>query len=217
MQVGSSRPSCSGDPAHRLVVHRLGREVAWPRSCRRAAARRPASSRDRALPVRAGATMKTWTSEASSLRQPEAESPEEPELVGCGLLSLGGRSTRAPSRVDPVGTKVVRDRAIERMQPELEGRHDPKVAPTPGAPERPAFSSSLARTSSPVGRHELDGLEVVDREADPPLSDPSLRPASVPRLPCARRLRPGKRAKQLRPRRARRGASRRSLARHALR
>src|SRR4030095_5399632 len=59
------------------------------------------------------------------------------------------------------------DRALERMEPEIEGGRDPEVrACTPHAPEELRMLVRARSDDAAVRGHELDAEQVVDREAE---------------------------------------------------
>ena len=67
--------------------------------------------------------------------------------------------------LDRVDERPVRDRPCERMQAEVEGRHDAEVGAGPAEAPEEVLVLLVARADPPtVGGDEVDAEEVVDRE-----------------------------------------------------
>ena len=100
----------------------------------------------------------------------QLEGEAEPELVRRGLLGLAEDRRELRRALDGVGQGAVSDGSVERMQAELEGSDDPEVgACSSDSPEEVRVLLLAGPHEPSVGRHELDGQEVVDGEAEPPL------------------------------------------------
>src|SRR5688500_19474930 len=88
----------------------------------------------------------------------------------------GVQTCALPISLDGMGDGAVHDLPFERMEPELERRHDPEVrAGATQAPEELRVLVLACANDPAVGGRELDGQQIVDRQTELPL-----QPAHAP-------------------------------------
>jgi hypothetical protein len=103
-------------------------------------------------------------------RQRELDAERGPDGIGPGQDELAVALGQLLRPLDRMHDHAVRDRAIERMEPELERGHDPEVrAGAADAPEELRMLVLAGADQVAVGRDQLDGEEVVDRQPEPTL------------------------------------------------
>ena len=97
----------------------------------------------------------------------DGHAERRPQLVGPFLHELAVALGQLLGPLDRMGDRAVRHLPLERVQKELERRHDPEVrAGSSHAPEELGILV-LARPHDPAVRgHELDRTQAVDRQAE---------------------------------------------------
>src|SRR5215216_7296425 len=98
------------------------------------------------------------------VRPPDGE--RRHHLVWTGFHELAKEADDVVEALDRVADRPVRDRAVERVQAELEGRNDAEVrARSAEAPEELGLLVFARGDQAAVRGDELDRAQVVDRKA----------------------------------------------------